>query len=125
MEKHVYGTAFVVYAASKVYEVTRDQRALHVARDAFEWLERCAHDAQHGGYYEALTRDGKPVLQWDPAAPLSQRCDRLSVYYGFKSMNAHIHLLEALAELSRLKFHTGARRLTVLTLTCFSGEYRC
>ena len=30
--------------------------------------------------------------------------------------------LDALAELSRLKFHTGARRLTVLTLTCFSGE---
>ena len=30
MEKHVYGTAFVVYAASKVYEVTRDQRALRV-----------------------------------------------------------------------------------------------
>ena len=76
--------------------------ALRVARDAFDWLERCAHDPQHGGYYEALTRDGKPVLQWDPAAPLVQRCDRLSVYYGFKSMNAHIHLLEALAELHRV-----------------------
>ena len=26
-EKHVYGTAFVLYAASKVREVTRDDRA--------------------------------------------------------------------------------------------------
>ena len=42
------------------------------------------------------------MLQWDPAAPLAQRCDRLSVYYGFKSMNVHIHLLEALAELHRV-----------------------
>ena len=38
-DKHVYGTAFVVYAGSRVYEVTRDPRALQLARDAFEWLE--------------------------------------------------------------------------------------
>ncbi len=31
-EKHVYGTAFVVYAVSKAYEVTHDERALRGAR---------------------------------------------------------------------------------------------
>ena len=55
-EKHVYGTAFALYAAS-----TRPRGrpattlALKVARDAFDWLERHAHDAEHGGYFEALT----------------------------------------------------------------------
>jgi len=53
-EKHFYGTAFVVYAASKVREVTGDERSLKVARDAFDWLELHALDAKHGGYFEAI-----------------------------------------------------------------------
>ena len=63
-EKHVYGTAFALYAASTVYEVTRDDLALKVARDAFDWLEAHAHDGEHGGYFEALTpgRDADPRL---------------------------------------------------------------
>jgi len=101
-EKHVYGTAFVLYAASKAHEATHDELARKVARVAFDWLERHAHDAEHGGYFEATTREGKPILAWDPAAPIGDRVDRLGVYYGFKSMNSHIHLLEALAEFSRI-----------------------
>jgi len=102
-EKHVYGTAFVLYAASKAHEVTRDDLALKVARDAFDWLEEHAHDGEHGGYFEAITRAGRPILRWDEDAPLERRLDRLSTYYGFKSMNAHIHLLEALAEFSKVE----------------------
>jgi len=101
-EKHIYGTAFALYAASVVHGVTKDELALKVARDAFDWIEQHAHDAEHGGYHEAQTREGKPILVRDDAAPLSKRTDRLGVYYGFKSMNSHIHLLEALAEFSRV-----------------------
>src|SRR3954453_9462404 len=79
-EKHVYGTAFVLYAASKAHEVTRDELALEVARDAFGWLEAHAHDAEHGGYFEAIARDGKPVLDWPEGAPIARRQDRLGVY---------------------------------------------
>ena len=102
-EKHVYGTSFVLYAASMVREVTHDDLALKVARDAFEWLEKTAHDSEHGGYFEAITREGKPVLSWDESKPTSGRSDRLGVYYGFKSMNSHIHLLEALAAFYRVE----------------------
>ncbi len=101
-EKHVYGTAFVLYAASKVHQVKPDDRALKVARDAFDWLEAHAHDATHGGYFEALKRDGTPIVAWSETDPLAKRVDRLGVYYGFKSMNSHIHLLEALAEASKV-----------------------
>jgi mannobiose 2-epimerase len=102
-EKHVYGTAFALYAASATYEVTHDETALKVARDAFDWLETHAHDAKQGGYFEALTREGQPILTWDASAPLSKRTDRLGVYYGFKTMNSHIHLLEAIAEFYRIE----------------------
>jgi cellobiose epimerase len=101
-EKHVYGTAFAVYAASTVHAVTGDELSLKVARDAFDWLEEHAHDSQHGGYFEAISRDGKPILSWQADAPASRRTDRLGVYYGFKSMNSHIHLLEALTELAKV-----------------------
>jgi cellobiose epimerase len=102
-EKHVYGTAFVVYAASKAREVTRDDLALKVARDAFDWLEEHAHDKEHGGYFEALSREGEPILSTGEGAPIGRRVDRLGVYYGFKSMNSHIHLLEAVAEFYRVE----------------------
>jgi mannobiose 2-epimerase len=97
-EKHVYGIAFALYAAAQVYDVTHDATALKVAHDAFDWLETHAHDAKNGGYFEALTREGQPILTWDDSAPSYRRVDRLGVYYGFKTMNSHIHLLEALAE---------------------------
>jgi mannobiose 2-epimerase len=108
-EKHVYGTAFVLYAASKVAALSKDERARAVANDAFNWLERYAHDEEQGGYFEALTRDGKPIVSWEES-PAGRRTDRLGVYYGFKSMNAHIHLLEALAEYHGLEKSPLAKR---------------
>lgn len=101
-EKHVYGTAFVVYAAARLRVVGGDDRALKVARDAFDWLEAHAHDREHGGWIEAVRRDGTAIASYDPAAPVDARKDRLGVYYGYKSMNSHIHLLESLAELVRV-----------------------
>ena len=101
-EKHAYGIAFVIYAASEVRKVTGDAQALQVARDAFDWLDKHAHDSKHGGYFEALRRDGTPILGWDESAPIARRTDRLGLYYGFKTMNVHIHLLEAFSALSRV-----------------------
>ena len=68
-EKHVYGTAFAVYAASTVRAVTGDELALKMAKDAFDWLEQHAHDSRHGGYFEAIDRDGTPILSWKADAP--------------------------------------------------------
>jgi mannobiose 2-epimerase len=101
-DKHAYGIAFVIYAASKARAVTNDERALIVARDAFDWLEKHGHDTKHDGYFEAFRRDGTPILTWAEDAPIWRRSDRLGIYFGYKTMNVHIHLLEALAELSRV-----------------------
>lgn len=102
-QQHVYGTAFALYAASQAYAATKDEKALIVARSAFAWLEQHAHDGTHGGFHEAFERNGTPILAFPPGAPIHQRTDRLGVYFGFKSMNAHIHLLEALAGFYRVE----------------------
>ncbi len=101
-EKHAYGISFVIYAGATVRDVAGDDRALQVARDAFDWLDQHARDARNGGYFEALRRDGTPITGWAEGTPISRRSDRVGVYYGYKTMNVHIHLLEALTALSRV-----------------------
>jgi mannobiose 2-epimerase len=101
-DKQVYGLAFVIYAASKVRQVCGDDLALKVANDAFDWLEQHAHDPKHGGYFEALRRDGTPIHSGEPNALTGQDKDALGVPYGGKSTNTHIHVLEALTALSKV-----------------------
>jgi mannobiose 2-epimerase len=69
--------------------------ALSLAKRAFEWLDSHAHDSVHGGYYEALTQSGQPILSPIDNMP----ADEIGTRYGDKSMNTHIHLLEALTNL--------------------------
>jgi len=98
-EKHAYGIAFGIYAAANVYEAAGEQRALELAQRTFRWLEQHAHDKTNGGYFEALTRQGKPILR-PPAANKTR--DLIGTVYGYKSMNSHIHLLEAMTALYRV-----------------------
>ena len=95
-EKHMYGNAFAIYALAGVYETTKDQRALDLAKKAYAWLNTYAYDKARGGYYEALTREGTPILA--PTADGSTN-DEIGTRYGCKTMNSHIHLLEALSAL--------------------------
>jgi cellobiose epimerase len=101
-EKHIYGAAFVMYAASKVRQVTGDELALKVAGDAFDWMEKNAHDNKYGGYFEAFQRDGTPILSAGPNGANATRVDAIGVPYGMKSSNAHLHVLEALTALSKV-----------------------
>lgn len=95
-EKHAYGISFGIYAAAECYAATRDKSALDLALRAYHWLDAHAHDAQNSGYYEALAREGKPILT-PPGADSGG--DFIGTRYGYKSMNTHIHLLEALTSL--------------------------
>lgn len=105
-EKHVYGMAFAILAAAAAARATADGRALALAERTFDWLDAHAHDDAHGGYYEPLTREGAPIVSragWK---------DALGTPCGRKSMNTHIHLLEALSELCRAtQRETHRRRL--------------
>jgi len=91
-EKHAYGNAFGIYAAAESYKATHDEDALALAKKAFAWLDSHAHDADQGGYFEALDINGKPILDKNGS-------DAIGTRYGQTSMNTHIHLLEALTGL--------------------------
>ncbi len=99
--KQMYSLAFGIYAAAGAYEATGDGQALDLAKAAFRWIDRHAHDSEHGGYFEHLTAEGRPVALDVPNEPLGKGLPLIG-HVGHKSMNAHIHVLEALIALRRV-----------------------
>jgi len=96
--KHLYGMSFCVYGLAAAYQATKDPAALDLARRAFRWIDEHAHDAQNGGYFEWLTRQGKPVGARTEAGKI-EFLPVAGFPIGYKSMNTHIHLLEAFSQL--------------------------
>lgn len=76
---------------------------MKLAQEAFLFMETYAHDGANGGYVESISRDGKKQLTApDGIAPPpagGPPRDALGTAYGLKSMNTHIHILEALTAL--------------------------
>jgi len=97
--KHLYGIGFCIYGLAAAYQATGDPRALELAKKGFLWTDEHAHDSAHGGYFEWLTRDGKPVV---PATPDGRVAINAVGPVNYKSMNTHIHLLEAFTELYKV-----------------------
>ncbi len=91
--KKIYGQAFCIYALSEYHLATGAPEALAAARATFDLIELHAHDVDHGGYVEALTDD------WLPAADLRLSHKDLDAP---KSMNNHLHVLEAYTNLHRV-----------------------
>ncbi len=88
--KHAYGNAFAIYALATNYQATHDQPALDAAKAGFQWLEKFSHDAANGGYYEQMLGDNSHQTTGS---------DIVGARAGQKSMNSHIHLLEAFSAL--------------------------
>jgi mannobiose 2-epimerase len=90
-QKTAYGNAFAIYALAAYYNQSGDTSALRVAKESFQWMEEHSHDAQLGGYFQHLSREGTPLLR---QATTPSQSD-----LGYKDQNSSIHLLEALTEL--------------------------
>ncbi|HZY78538.1 MAG TPA: AGE family epimerase/isomerase [Cyclobacteriaceae bacterium] len=89
--KTAYGNAFGIYALAAYYQFSKDEEALQLAKDAFQWLEAHSHDPEYKGYYQHLGRTGTPIIR-DRKTPSTAET-------GYKDQNSSIHLLEAFTEL--------------------------
>ncbi|MDB5239667.1 MAG: N-acyl-D-glucosamine 2-epimerase [Spirosoma sp.] len=91
--KQLYGQAFALYGLSEYARVTNSAPALARAKELFRLMVTHAYDPLKGGFLEARARD------WSPASDyiLSKR-DNQEV----KTMNTHLHILEAFTCLYRV-----------------------
>lgn len=79
--KVVYGQTFAIYALSRYYLATGDERGLEFADRTFQLLDRYCADIARGGYYENLEVD------WSLSEPGFHGGDR-------KTLDTHMHLVE-------------------------------
>jgi len=92
--KKIYGQAFCIYALSEYHLAFGASNALDRATELFQLIEQHAHDHEYGGYFEVRNRD------WSEAgsdARLSEKDMNEK-----KSMNNHLHVLEAYTNLYRV-----------------------
>lgn len=92
-KKQIYALAFALYGLSEYYRASGNEEAKERAIELYDTIEKYSHDKIHKGYIEALAKD------WQELGDL-----RLSAKDANerKSMNTHLHVLEAYANLYRI-----------------------
>ncbi len=92
-KKQIYAIAFTIYGLAELNRATGDGKALEYAIKLFNAIEDHSFDAGGDGYFEAFTRSWQPIEDMR----LSEKDANES-----KTMNTHLHVLEAYTCLYRV-----------------------
>ena len=103
-DKVGYGQCFGLYAMSEYVLASGDQRGREAARSTYAAICENMADTQNGGYFELMHRD------WTPQPPGGAGGDR-------KSLDVHMHLMEALTTFFELTGHPTHRRRLIETIS--------
>ena len=89
-KKQIYAQAFYIYALADYYKTNRNPDVLNRTIEIFELIEKHSYDQEYPGYFEACNREWEPIED----VRLSDKDQNEK-----KTMNTHLHILEAYANL--------------------------
>ncbi|MFI5155890.1 MAG: AGE family epimerase/isomerase [Chitinophagales bacterium] len=112
--KQIYAQAFFLYALSEYYKAVKRQPVLELAIQVFRWIELKAFDYKRKGYYEAFGRDWSKIED-QRLSPKDQNEQ--------KTMNTHLHLLEAYSNLYGSWKNAGLRSQIENLLEVFAHHF--
>lgn len=109
-KKQIYAQAFAIYALSEYYRCFKDEISLQEAIELYRLIELHSFDKKLGGYFEAFSRE------WNETGDL-----RLSEKDANekKTMNTHLHVLEAYTSLYRVWKDEGLKKQLQKLITIF------
>ncbi|AHC15546.1 AGE family epimerase/isomerase [Salinispira pacifica] len=84
--KQMYGQAFALYGMSEYLKAEDDPEVLELCHRTFDLIHNRGQDAEYRGYWDACSRD------WTPQEDVSLSDADIPCA---KSMNTHLHILEA------------------------------
>jgi mannobiose 2-epimerase len=91
--KQTYTQSFFIYGLAEYSRATGDKEALNKAMEIFKLFEKYAFDKESNGYFEVFSRDWQRVRD----RLIGEKDD-----VDEKTMNTHLHVLEAYANLYRV-----------------------
>lgn len=92
-KNQIYALAFAIYGLSEYYAISKDEKALEIAVNLYQKIQEHSYDALNKGYFEAFTRDWQPIED----LRLSEKDANEK-----KTMNTHLHIVEAYANLFKV-----------------------
>lgn len=110
-KKQIYALSFSIYGLSEYYKATSDEKALILAKSLYADIEKYSYDSTWGGYFEAFAEN------WTQIEDL-----RLSDKDANekKTMNTHLHILEAYTNLYKIWPDTGLKKQIIDLIAVFN-----
>ncbi|MRX41723.1 N-acyl-D-glucosamine 2-epimerase [Flavobacterium sp. LC2016-23] len=92
-KNQIYALAFAIYGLSEYYVISKEDKALEIAIILYKEIQKHSYDRVNKGYLEAFTRDWQPIED----LRLSDKDANEK-----KTMNTHLHIVEAYANLFKV-----------------------
>lgn len=112
--KQLYGMAFCIYGLAEYYSLTMDPAVLAKATTLYRLIEHYGFDNQHNGYVEAFARNWKELD--DLRLSDKDQNER-------KTMNTHLHIVEAYANLYAVWPDEGLKEKIRNLLSLFNTHF--
>lgn len=92
-KNQIYALAFAIYGLSEYYVISKEEKALEIAKNLYSKIQEHSYDKVNKGYFEAFTRDWQPIEDLRLSAKDANEK---------KTMNTHLHIIEGYVNLYKV-----------------------